>query len=187
VIRASRARQDGFTLVELLVAVTILGIISVAIAASATVLFRSEDLAQTRLDNSRGPKLVGVYWTPDVNTSESVNPSGLACTTAGTALVTFEWNVPSDGSDESNVSTWATVPTSGGKTQLVRTECTSAALGTPVQTTVVAPNITASGTAVNCGSPPAACGSDATPPSVQLTLVTGDGRSFDIMATRKVG
>ena len=183
----SRRRERGFTLVELLVAITILGIISGAIVATATVLSRSTSLASGRLTQSRGPKLVGVDWTRDVNTSEVVDPAGVRCGTEGTELATFEWNDPTQSADIAQVVTWATVP-SGTTTQLVRVRCSSDALTTLTARTVVAPEIAAPPTAVQCGiAAPAACASDSTPNGVVLTLGTADGRSFQIPATRKVG
>jgi prepilin-type N-terminal cleavage/methylation domain-containing protein len=180
--RANDSR--GFTLVELLVAIVILGVLSVAIAAAFTVLARSMDGTQERLTESRGPKLVGLYWVPDVNSSETVNPSGATCGTVGTTLVSFLW---SDDRTGNLLATWSVV-TAGSTSSLVRTRCTvtDGVVSSPVQTTKVAPNIDASSTQVRCGSPLAACTADSQPDRVVLTLKTGDGRSFDVAGTRKV-
>jgi len=174
-------------LIELLIAVTILGLISLAITETFTVLARSTDATSTRLIQSRGPKLVGVYWTPDVNTSEQVNPTGVLCGTSGTPLVTFAWTAPDQASDVFEVSTWSTV-TTGASTSLVRTQCTSDALGAPVMTTTVAPDIDAANTQAQCGDSVSLgpCGSDSTPARVVLTLVTADGRSYANVGVRKV-
>ena len=173
----------GFTLVELLVAVVILGMLSIAITAAFTVLARSMDGTQDRLTNSRGPKLVGVYWIPDVNSSETVNPSGAVCGTTGTPLVTFLW---SDDRYGNILATWSSV-TTGSTTALVRTRCTvvDGTVSAPVQTTQVAPEIApAPTTQVLCDD--VACGNDSSPDRVVLRLKTGDGRSFDVIGTRKV-
>lgn len=180
-----RAGARGFTLVELLIAVTILGVISIGITMTFTVLARTTDGTQARLTQSRGPKLVGVYWMPDVNSSETVNPTGTVCGSVGTPLVTFLWNDERYGT---LVATWST-NTAGSTTSLVRTRCTvtDGVVSSPVQTTTVAPDIAPPpATRVQCGDPFLDCASDATPDYVLLTLATADGRSFDVYGDRKV-
>jgi hypothetical protein len=85
------------------------------------------------------------------------------------------------------VSTWSTVP-SGSDTSLVRSACTLDALSSP-QTITIAPQIKASATTVQCatGGVSGACVADSAPGQVNLTLATADGRSFQILGTRKVG
>jgi hypothetical protein len=172
-------------MVELLVAITILGVISVSIGAVYTVMARSTSGTMDRLTQSRGPKLVGVYWTPDVNGSETVNPTGAVCGTSGTALVSFLW---SDDRYGSLLSTWSTV-TTGSATKVIRNRCTvsDGVVSTPVQTTTVADNLAAPpAVQVRCGAALDPCAADSTPDRVVLTLTTKDGRTFDVAATRKV-
>jgi prepilin-type N-terminal cleavage/methylation domain-containing protein len=183
----SRRASAGFTLVELLVAITILGVISVAIAATATVLLRATGDTQTRLTESRGPKLVGVYWTPDVNSADFVNP-GPVCATGGTALVTFQKSEPGAGSDVAALTTWATVPSADG-TSLVRARCRTDALGDPTVSTI-APGVAPATTAVRCAATGSSsfgpCTTLSTPRRVALDLFTGDGRAYVVESTRKV-
>lgn len=130
-VRGSRDEQ-GFTLVELLVAITILGIIMVAIGAMITTAFRTTTIVSNRLDASRAPKLVATYWVPDVEGAEAANVDAGGCGSDGTPLVTFEWTkypsvVATDAPPlvplEPNASaTWAIV-TRGARTQVVRSEC----------------------------------------------------------------
>jgi|GEM_PF-4249850 prepilin-type N-terminal cleavage/methylation domain len=124
--------ERGFTLVELLVAITILGIIMVAIGAMITTAFRTTTIVSNRLNASRAPKLVSTYWVPDVEGAESVNVGAGGCGDGGTPLVTFQWT------DYSSVvateappvvpltpnasATWAII-TRGTRTQVVRREC----------------------------------------------------------------
>jgi prepilin-type N-terminal cleavage/methylation domain-containing protein len=181
--RAAGAR--GFTMVELLVAVTILGVLSIAIGAAYTVMARSTDGTMTRFTQSRGPRLVGVYWTPDVNSSETVNPTGAVCGTEGTPLVTFLWG---DDRYGNLLATWSTV-TTGSTAKLVRNRCTvtDGVVSSPVQTTTVAGDLAPPpATQVRCGDALDACADDSAPARVVLTLQTLDGRSFDIDAARKV-
>ena len=80
--------ESGFTLVELLISIVILGIIAGVITTSFVVLTRVSNQTQARLTQSRGPKFASVYWTPDVGSSEIVNPAGIRCGTAGVPAVT---------------------------------------------------------------------------------------------------
>lgn len=178
-------RAAGFTLVELLATIVILGIIMGGISGAYTVLARASTQTQDRLNQSRGPKFASVYWTPDVSSSETVNPSGVRCGTSGTAMVTFRWT--DDRLAQPQVTTWAITATTTG-TNLVRMLCNANALATPLRTTLVAPDVGASGVEVQCdtGSGLSACASPATPSSVVLDVTTLDGRTFTIDANRQV-
>lgn len=181
-----RAReQAGFTLVELLISIVILGIIVTVIATTFVVLTRVSSQTQDRLTQSRGPRFASVYWTPDVASSEAVNPSGVRCGTTGTPVVTFQWT--DDRVPQAQVATWATVPTTTGA-NLVRTQCSVNALATPQQTTMIAPDVTSSSVQVRCdpGSGLTTCSSPMTPARVVLEVTTLDGRSFTIDANRQV-
>ena len=74
-----RRSDEGFTLPELLVAITILGIIMVAIGAMITTSFRTSTMVSAELQGSRGPKVVSRYWVPDVEQAETVTPGGGGC------------------------------------------------------------------------------------------------------------
>jgi prepilin-type N-terminal cleavage/methylation domain-containing protein len=90
-----RDRQSGFTLPEVIMAVTILGIIGATIAAVITAAFSSTTGVRERYDASRAAKQAAVYWTPDVESAEAVNPGGMLCGSGTGAaprdLVTFAW------------------------------------------------------------------------------------------------
>ena len=126
--RALRQSDDGFTLPELLVAITILGIIIVAIGAMITTSFRTTTVVSAELQGSRGPKVVSRYWTPDVEQAKSVDSAG-ACGTGTTPIATFVSDIspsafvtPSDTSDGAQRTiTWWEV--AGTRDQLVRRVC----------------------------------------------------------------
>ena len=129
----------GFTLVELLVAITLLGIIMVAIGAMITTAFRTTTIVSDRLNASRAPKLVSTYWGPDVAGATTITRgaggAGGCGGGGGAPLVTFHWDKQPDvGASPSTTplpltasvpgtSTW-TLITRGARTQVVRTECT---------------------------------------------------------------
>ena len=138
----------GFTLVELLVAVTLLGIIMVAIGAMITTAFRTTTIVTDRLNASRAPKLVSTYWVPDVEGANTITRDVGRCGGAGgTPLVTFEWDkypsaVDADAPDPKasktpGSSTWALV-TRGTRTQVIRSECTNRVV---TKTATVVPDV----------------------------------------------
>ena len=150
-LRAALAAPDarGFTLVELLVAITLLGIIMVAIGAMITTAFRTTTIVSDRLNASRAPKLVSTYWGPDVQGANTIKRGVGGCGGGGAPLVTFEWEKQPDvgmstpttpvpiPAAVSGMSTWTRVKR-GVRTQVVRTECTSA---TVTKTATVVPDV----------------------------------------------
>ena len=142
------ADARGFTLVELLVAVTLLGIIMVAIGAMITTAFRTTTIVSDRLNASRAPKLVSTYWVPDVEGAMTITQGVGRCGGAGgTPLVSFEWDkypsqVDADAPDPNaskvpGSSTWALV-TRGTRTQVIRSECTNSVV---TKTATVVPDV----------------------------------------------
>jgi prepilin-type N-terminal cleavage/methylation domain-containing protein len=139
--RRATAGSEGFTLVELLVALAILGIIMGAIGAMITTGFRTTETVSSELNGSRAPKVVSRYWTPDVEQAALVLPGAAGCG-SGTPVVTFASTAfasnvgtpdrPADPGATRTV-TWSMQRT-GARDQLVRFVC---APGAPVDRTVV--------------------------------------------------
>lgn len=125
-----RRGETGFTLVELLVAITILGIIMVAIGAMIATAFRTTTTVNDELNASRGPKLVARYWPADVENAQQVQTGGGGC--GGAAVVTFAIAsvtepgatepMTAGGSDADTTVSWA-VFDDGGRSQLRRVVC----------------------------------------------------------------
>jgi prepilin-type N-terminal cleavage/methylation domain-containing protein len=125
--RVEGASDDGFTLPELLVAITILGIIMVAIGAMITTSFRTSTTVSAELQGSRGPKVVSRYWVPDVEQAATVDAAapcgdGDAIVTFGSLLASSAFDAPADATAgiERRV-TWSEV--TGPRDQLVRFVC----------------------------------------------------------------
>ncbi|MEP6625189.1 MAG: type II secretion system protein, partial [Acidimicrobiia bacterium] len=135
-----RRSEDGFTLPELLVAITILGIIIVAIGAMITTSFRTTTLVSAELQGSRGPKVVSRYWIPDAEQAKTVDTSA-PCGTGTTVVATFHSDIapsaftsPTDiGDGGPRTITWWEV--AGPRDQLVRRVCDGS--GAPKSLTVV--------------------------------------------------
>ena len=185
-LRARRADEQGFTLVELILSIAILGVISTTIGVVGVVMFRTLNQTQARLDETRGPRFASVYWIPDVASTETVNPStGLtACGSGGTNLVTLRWI---DDRTGTTAVTYA-VTTVGIERRMVRRLCTNNS-STAVRTTVIAPSIATPGAAVTCGNGTtySGCDPDDLRKSLLLTLTPKNGGgTFSIDAYREV-
>ncbi|MBK5286839.1 MAG: prepilin-type N-terminal cleavage/methylation domain-containing protein [Acidimicrobiia bacterium] len=154
-----RRDERGFTLAELLVAITILGIIMAAIGAMVVTAFRTTTIVSNRLEGSRAPKLVSTYWVPDVEGATTVVVAGgsgdcPAPSGAISVLVTFTWQqYPSQtGADApvadpgaATAATWWE-RTLGTRKQVVRVACTGAVV---TSTAVVIPDIGVDGVTVD--------------------------------------
>ncbi len=138
----SRRRSErGFTLPELLVAITILGIIMGAIGAMITTAFRTSSTVSARLTASRGPKVVSRYWVPDVESATEIALGSATCPSGGQAVVSFSWTedaAPVDLQDQLAVPgptrrvTWS-VQQFGARSQLIRSVCAGGS-GAPTST-----------------------------------------------------
>jgi prepilin-type N-terminal cleavage/methylation domain-containing protein len=105
-------RQLGFTLPEVIMAVTILGIIAASIGAIITAAFSATTGVQERYDASRAAKQASLYWTPDVQSAEQIDP-GPVCSDgdgpAPQALVTFrrtDFAEPTAATGTDHLVTW---------------------------------------------------------------------------------
>ncbi len=153
--------ESGFTLVELLVAITLLGIIMAVIGLMITTAFRTTTIVRNRLEGSRAPKLVSTYWVPDVEGANTimVGAGGCGGAAGATPLVTFAWDKhpsevdvdsPALGPEPAAVkgqATWALV-TRGSRTQVIRSECTDT---TVTRTATVVPDVGADSVRVEPG------------------------------------
>lgn len=181
----SRDHESGFTLPELLVAITILGIIIVVIGAMITTAFRTTSIVSAELQGSRAPKVVSRYWTPDVEQASTVSLGGGDCGGTGASVVAFESPLVSSAytanaspdSTGTRTITWCEA-TAGTRDQLVRRVDEG---GPTVQTTVIVSDLS---------STPHI--DDRHPPSYTITVVVPDtsrsGRqySFDVTAASQV-
>jgi prepilin-type N-terminal cleavage/methylation domain-containing protein len=184
-----RRDERGVTLVEVLVAIVVIGIIVVPLGNALLTYLRHTDEVNRRLSESHDAQIAAAYWAQDVQSvgtrDWSAHPFPLVasieqnapvggglypCGLVGTpnAVVRFAWDDPANASGTPSVVRVAyVVMTSGGERQLRRITCVGNA--TPTSTLVLAHNVDPSFTpTVTCST---ACGSaPAVPQSVTMTL-----------------
>jgi prepilin-type N-terminal cleavage/methylation domain-containing protein len=72
VIARTRTSEAGFTLVELLVAVSLMGLIMTALTSAVIVGFRSTRDTHTSLDQSNAEQIITTYVTKDIQAANAV-------------------------------------------------------------------------------------------------------------------
>ncbi|TCJ31214.1 PulJ/GspJ family protein [Nocardioides jejuensis] len=197
-----RRDEDGFTLIELVVTVAILGIIVVALIGVVFGYLRTSNETSTRLNESTDQQFVSAYWQQDVSsfgvrgkpsggtipTSQAVwegTAPGCAPSSGG-ALVMFAWNdfksAPTDDKDQawdgasSNRATYytKTVANSNGtsQVQLWRKRC-----GDTTSDIVVARHLTGVPTVTcysNAGAATGCTGTSPYPATVRISMDVQD-------------
>src|SRR5690554_2852556 len=134
----SRRRDAGMTLPELLISVTMIGIIATVLAASITVTFRQADNTEGRLNVARGEQNVDMYLPNDLASAETLDqdpdasPCGAACPPGlgliGSNALMVSWTTSTSNGTSAvtvttNVSYHFSETDEPGIYQLVRIEC----------------------------------------------------------------
>lgn len=170
--------EDGFTLVELLVATVITGIIVGVLGSAFIVSFRATEEAGDRLAVAQDLQLLTASFGSDVQSADIVRRTATtpACG-SDTPVISMQWD------DLGTVVRVSYAVDSGGSApRLVRYECRGAttaqrvaahAIGTPVA-------------APECNGTPCAASGDLSPREVTLRVVDGAGTTHAISATRRV-
>jgi prepilin-type N-terminal cleavage/methylation domain-containing protein len=122
--------EDGVSLIELLVAVSILGVLMTVLASALFVGFGTTRDTHTRLDQSNAEQIVTMYVTKDVQGADTVQ-SGVVSTCGGPAAL--ETTTRTDPAGAVNV----TVAYRLDGTSLVRQLC-----GPTPSTNTIATNVT---------------------------------------------
>jgi prepilin-type N-terminal cleavage/methylation domain-containing protein len=145
-LRALHRREDGFTLPELIITVTIIGVISAGLAGVVLSFLKTTTDTQARLTESHDVQFATAYWQRDVASigvrgwdatsksfplQQSVNITPACSLPAGTRVATLAWSeYTSTSLDSTATPTTITVsyvaePDTGGY-NLIRTRCTGA-------------------------------------------------------------
>lgn len=143
-LRALRRRDDGFTLVEMIVNVAIIGVIASALAGVVISYLKTTAATESRLVESHDVQFAAAYWQRDVASigvrtydsgtktfplQQSVNVTPACNLPTGTTVVTLAWSEYTD-LDSTATPTTITVsyvaePDAGGY-NLLRVRCTEA-------------------------------------------------------------
>jgi prepilin-type N-terminal cleavage/methylation domain-containing protein len=137
-------RDDGFTLVELLVCITILGIVMVALCAAVSIGLRSTVNANVMFDESNTAQFTSLHYASDVQGAESVavNDSTSSCGGAAKLKLT--------STNADRVVAYAVTGSSSPYT-FVRRVC-SPSSATPLETTLASNLTSTSAVAASCNT-----------------------------------
>ncbi|MCA1710635.1 MAG: prepilin-type N-terminal cleavage/methylation domain-containing protein [Actinobacteria bacterium] len=186
----SRGDDSGFTLVEMLVAIIITGVVMAPLGTAIVVGLRTTDATNTRLAESHDAQFLGEYLVPDLQSAAQVEPAPTTtvCSSDGTGgVLRLRWSDPASTTMSVPVVVTYVVQTVGTERQLHRILCTGATpvLGSDV---VVAHALSASGPTVACASAAGAttsCSSPTTPALVTVTATAASGYSYAVTGSRR--
>ena len=178
-----RPRPDGgFTLVELLLTVTLMGIVGGAIASSLLVMLSTKQRTEGMLAVSRDRQFVSNYFSDDAAGAVTVSGgSQPVCGTTQSTVVVFTGRDVTPGTTTSVTTTvaWSYVPVS--KT-LTRTACSA---GSPAQVRTLARNVASAPTASASCTASVALSSTPKPVQVGLTVPQAAGNPLTLCASRR--
>jgi prepilin-type N-terminal cleavage/methylation domain-containing protein len=122
--------NDGFTLIEVLVCISILGIIMVVLCTAVMMGLRSTKDANVKFDQSNTAEFVNLHFTKDVQGAEQVLVDDVAASCGGAAELKLVSPLSVD-----RIVTYAVT---GSPLQLVRRECSPSG-ATPAVTLLASP------------------------------------------------
>jgi prepilin-type N-terminal cleavage/methylation domain-containing protein len=117
--------DDGFTLVELVVAIGILGIIIAPLSMAFITSLRVIGRADQRLNDSRSALITSAYFANDIASSNVITLNDTAACGSGTAVVSFVWSSASSpaGSPVNNKVSYVIDASDSTNHKLVRRYC----------------------------------------------------------------
>ncbi len=137
--------QRGYTLIELILAITILAVVAAPLSGAVVLGLRTGTDAEARLLEANDGRLLATFLGPDVQSATTVSTTDTTCGGAGTRLA-ISWR---EGSTDVRV---AYVAESPGTEQhrLVRRRCVGSAVEEQVIAALLAP--TTGSVSVSCPS-----------------------------------
>jgi prepilin-type N-terminal cleavage/methylation domain-containing protein len=197
-------RDDGVTLIEVLLVVVILAVIIGPLTAAVIVFLRNTDATTDRMAESHDAQIASAYFSqdvqsvgirnwssapyvtvPSIQTGVAMNAAPYGCGSDPTAvLIRFVWDDPAVGAPTLRSASYVVMDV-GGERQLRRVVCSP--VGTVASDVVLAHNVdTATAPAVVCadvGGATTACNAATLPATVTLTLVVtapGDDSPYTV-------
>jgi prepilin-type N-terminal cleavage/methylation domain-containing protein len=162
--------MDGFSLIELVIAVTVMGLIMGSLTSASIFFLQHGQDASARFSDDTSIRAVNSLFTTDAQSAEVLTvPDPTPCGSASSALATLTWT------DDGTIykASWST-QTSGSTTTLVRRRCT----GTTLVSTLLVADVEAAPT-VSCTP---SCASAST---VTITGRAAGGAEFSVSAKRR--
>ena len=140
---ASRRVRDGagFTLIELVIAITILPLIIGGLAIALIAMFSLSTSTAGTLSNSADAQVVSANFTQDVRAALQLTTLPTPTCGTGTQVLGLEWNYSNSTNAYQGVVSYVIVP-SGSLYELVRQYCSSGASSTPTSVFTVAYDVT---------------------------------------------
>jgi prepilin-type N-terminal cleavage/methylation domain-containing protein len=165
--------DDGVTLVELVVSLSITGMLAVVISAAFVVGVRTTDDANKRLSGSQGAQIASAFFAADV-TGAVTGPATAGTCAAGTSVARFDWT-DTDATNTAIAKRAEYCRVSGTQIDLVREYRENAAL---ISSAVVAYNVSTASVACAPGC--------ATPTTVTLSVSEPGGFSYSVTGRRRL-
>jgi prepilin-type N-terminal cleavage/methylation domain-containing protein len=182
--RLKRGDESGFTLVELVITIVIMGVITLPLANFVLAYFKNYAQTESRLSDSHDTQIAAAYFSQDVANAglrDATNlpktsvwtggfPSDSCGSALGTPVLLLQWDdwTAAGGTGTDTIDSAAYVPVSGTLQRVFCTQPVSGSMTTRSTTTVVHNLVypDAGNTApVACPTSAAQCGT-ATPPAV---------------------
>jgi prepilin-type N-terminal cleavage/methylation domain-containing protein len=91
-LRAASRAEDGLTLIEVVIAVTIMAIIMGPLAAAMVIGFNMVNASSQRLSLSADRQLVDVYLARDASSAQSATIGGTSPCTGAAVVLALQWN-----------------------------------------------------------------------------------------------
>ena len=196
------ADESGLTLIEMLIGVTVLGLLFGPITSGFLIAFLETDATHQRIADSASAQLLSSFLLPDVQGSDAVAPTGdftgTGCTMpslSGSASTVLSLHRDDPRGPETTVL-YLDVTGDGGQHELHRAECTHASGTGLLESTMLVHNLHhPNGFVLTCDG--SSCASGATPRTVTIEVTerssqpqpdsSYSGLTFDFEILRRVG
>jgi prepilin-type N-terminal cleavage/methylation domain-containing protein len=86
--------ENGFTLVELIMSLTLLSVIMGPLTGAVIIGLRTADGTNQKLSDSHDEQLVATYLVKDVQSASTVSTTDVSCGTAGVVVARLSWADP---------------------------------------------------------------------------------------------